>query len=422
MMSSSSKDLVISAVVALSTLMLAAYMDANEKFIEWAEQYEEFEVDELPVAAAAVAICLAWFAWRRWRELNEAQSALKLRLQQIEALSIAEQRGKESAIEKSQQLSLVGEMTEALLISSTRDEALRVFNSYACQLSQSNAGAVILRTEQGCDPIVTQWGDLSGRFGLLDFTSCWSHRSNKVYDTEMGFCERSCGCKAPRQLCMPVTNGADCHGVISVELVGLREDEAAAVTQALMPAAGVLAITLSNLNLRENLFHQSIRDPLTGLLNRRGWQEKVKFVNADKRFESPFSIITVDIDDFKQINDQLGHESGDRALRILSETIGENTRSVDLVCRLGGDEVLMLLPEMDSQQSIDKVALIARIFKRKCQQQFNCNTLAFSLSSGIASYPEDGADVHELVAQSDNYLYSAKYQGKDCIASGLTKE
>ncbi len=197
-------------------------------------------------------------------------------------------------------------MTEALLISESEEEAVRVFQSYACDLAQSNAGAVVLGGRNESSQTVCQWGGQSDRFEALEFEKCWSRRSNKIYDTEMGICERSCGGVPQRQLCVPVSNAADCYGVIAVELNGADEAQVANVSEALTPAASVLAITISNLGLRNDLFHQSIKDPLTGLLNRRGWQEKSKRIVVEDAKDPSLSIINIDIDDFKKINDRMG--------------------------------------------------------------------------------------------------------------------
>ncbi len=83
MLSNSSKDLMVALGFSLVALLLAAYFDANESFIEWSAQYEEIELDELPIAAAAIALAMAWFSWRRWRDLTLAQHALKQRLIEI---------------------------------------------------------------------------------------------------------------------------------------------------------------------------------------------------------------------------------------------------------------------------------------------------------------------------------------------------
>ncbi len=105
-------------------------------------------------------------------------------------------------------------------------------------------------------------------------------------------------------------------------------------------------------------------------------------------------------------------------LVILARIIEENTRSVDLACRLGGDEILLLLPEMNRKQAMDKAELIADLFKSQCRQQFGGDSVTFSLSSGVACCPDDGSTISELVARSDHYLYSAKHRGKNQIAAG----
>lgn len=422
-MTNSSKDLVIALISSLLALILAVTFDANERFIEWAEAYEHLEIDELPVAATALAIGFAWFSWRRWQDLLKIELTLKQRVKEIERLQIAEQEGKHEAIEKSHQLLLVGEMTESLLISDSEEEALRIFQSYAGKLIKPYSGAIIVKPNESQAPLVHQWGSNEKNYHSLDFEACWCYRSNRFYDTSMGFCTRSCNKSTSRQLCIPVSNMNNCHGVIAIELSDEHQDiSASEITEAVAPAASVLAITLSNLDLRNDLFHQSIKDPLTSLLNRRGWQERINTINNDPMPNSSFSVITLDIDNFKQINDKLGHEAGDQTLVILSTVINEATRSTDLACRLGGDEIVILLSDIVREQAIERALLIATNFKEKSQRYFSGKEIELSVSSGVASYPVDGIHLDELIVKSDSYLYSAKKHGKNRVAASLNAE
>lgn len=420
--SRTSKDLIVALVCSFVALSLAAYFDINESYIEWAEEYEEYELDELPVAAAAFAISFGWFSWRRWAELRLAQRTLEVKLQEIHALQLAEQQGKQYAVQKSHQLALVGEMTESLLISDSEVEALRIFNSYFDSFIEAESSAVIVKDVDSGDNIVSRWRSDSERFDALDFSTCWSHRSGKVYDTGMAFCERSCGICKSRQICIPVSNAGNCHGVIAVELSDSEERDAAILTETLVPAASVLAITLSSLSLRSDLFKQSIVDPLTGLYNRRGWQARVQAILDDLPVDTAFSVINIDVDHFKQVNDSLGHDAGDKTLILLAGVIRSCIRTMDLAARIGGDEILLLLPEMDNQQAVDKAQYIVQRFKEGCSRQFAEQSGLFSLSIGIVTYPDDGVNLDELVVRSDSFLYAAKQQGRGRIITDNGRE
>lgn len=406
------KDLAISIGVSLLALMLAAFFDANERFIAWAEQYEHLELDELPMAASIFAAALAWFAWRRWRETVEAQAVLQEKLSTIAKLQQAQYKSTERAIEKSNQLALVGEMTEAMLVAVSVEESLSIFQAYISEITKQRQGSCMLVENGTAHAITKQWHQAGDIIQAIDFSECWSHRSNKFYDSKMAFCSRSCNKGKFRQLCFPVSTGNHSHGVVTIT----AEDEEATelISQSVTPATSILAITLSNLDLRHDLFRQAIKDPLTGLLNRRGWQqESQQLMKNNKYLDMPFAVITIDIDNFKQINDNLGHEAGDKVLKTAASVIIENTRQGDTSCRLGGDELVVLLSNLSLEQAVARANSINLQFQQACAANFSNQSLSFSLSAGVACFPSDGDTIEQLIARSDACLYQAKQAGRN---------
>lgn len=415
-LSNQAKDLLISLVITVGAMFLAASFDVNEEFIEWAEEYEEYEVDELPMAAAALSLCFAWFAWRRWHEQKQHQRKLQSQLDDIELLQQAQAHSEQKAVARSAELMVVGQMAEKLMAATCVDDALMSFQQYFSELTGHRAAALMLNNSEHDDPIIKEWdNEQQGRSFDLQFA--WDQEdNNKVI---------SCGCStvidncSQQQLCLPIRTVDSYHGLICLALN--QEDEAEALSESIVPALNILALTLSNLSLRDDLVHQSIKDPLTGLLNRRGWQEKTKLFNYDNELaEHKLSIITLDIDHFKTINDTLGHDAGDLALKTLSEVISEYTRKEDLCCRLGGDEVALLLPGVELEQALIKANLINQSFKQKAGALLSSRAVQLSLSAGIASFPEDGDSIKCLLDKSDKYLYQAKQAGRDQTKSALS--
>ncbi|RMH51405.1 MAG: bifunctional diguanylate cyclase/phosphodiesterase [Zetaproteobacteria bacterium] len=172
----------------------------------------------------------------------------------------------------------------------------------------------------------------------------------------------------------------------------------------------VLSRTLAELE-----FH-SIHDPLTGLYNRRHFDEMLRYeVDRSERHRHHFSLLFLDSDDFKQINDGFGHPCGDQVLVELGGMMRAATRMGDLVVRLGGDEFAILLPETPVEGAR---ALAEKLRKRISHHRFTSpdgRQFQTSVSIGIAGYPRDGRNSRDLLAACDAALYRAKEGGKNSI-------
>ena len=166
------------------------------------------------------------------------------------------------------------------------------------------------------------------------------------------------------------------------------------------------------------------RDPLTGLYNRRHFDEalSLRFSEA-RRYGSELSCVMMDVDDFKSINDRLGHCVGDEVLVLLAQTIHQQLRSADVAARYGGDEVVILLPHTDDRQARVLCERISRAFSERCRKKRPGTdvTLSVGVSDLRGLDPTAGA---ELVESADQALYRAKRAGKRCIvtASAATSD
>lgn len=172
-----------------------------------------------------------------------------------------------------------------------------------------------------------------------------------------------------------------------------------------------LSMLLNNLSLIDQLKQISITDPLTGAYNYRYLVEYLhKEISRSNRFNLKFSLILIDIDDFKFINDRYGHLNGDYALTSLVDTIKENSRTIDVLSRYGGDEFVVVAPETDSRHALE---YCMRILKASPHLQFKNKRERIKLSMGIATYPDDGKDIKRLIRMADKRLYKAKEKGKN---------
>ena len=162
-------------------------------------------------------------------------------------------------------------------------------------------------------------------------------------------------------------------------------------------------------------------DPLTGLLNRRGFEEAFEIeVERARRIEAPLTLLVGDLDHFKKLNDRLGHPAGDRALELLGEALSAGVRRIDRVGRMGGEEFALILPETDEHEGY----VLAERLRTKIRENFAADIFPLTISFGVASYPRHGATTSALLKASDQALYTAKEFGRDCtvIYSAETAE
>lgn len=159
---------------------------------------------------------------------------------------------------------------------------------------------------------------------------------------------------------------------------------------------------------------ENITDPLTSLINRRGMQATLNEWEAERQ---PFSVIMCDIDHFKQVNDTFGHAVGDQVLQFVAKHMLESSREGDLVCRVGGEEFMLLLPNTDlslAKNAAERLRL--RIANDVCSSIGQAVTLSFGVSSWIPGQ----ASITEVVSNADHALYSAKKAGRNRVHDSAT--
>jgi diguanylate cyclase (GGDEF)-like protein len=149
-------------------------------------------------------------------------------------------------------------------------------------------------------------------------------------------------------------------------------------------------------------------DALTGLYNRRYWEPELeRYVELYKRYRHPFAILMLDFDNLKWVNDTFGHQAGDTALTHLATVMRMNIRDVDIPCRFGGDEFLILMPEAD-KNAIQMVGRRISESINKTRFKLGRSFASLQVSFGAAACPEDGTETEVLLQQADSCLYQAK--------------
>ncbi len=168
-------------------------------------------------------------------------------------------------------------------------------------------------------------------------------------------------------------------------------------------------------SLQDELREQALHDPLTNLYNRRYFHEILgRELSQSEREGKPLSLVMIDIDYFKQINDTFGHQVGDRVLVALAGILRSSTRTGDTAFRFGGEEFVIILPSMDSDIGLERAESLRKIFAELTIHTEDGDAKT-TLSAGIATWPTHALDAKRLLRKADKALYAAKDAGRNRI-------
>jgi diguanylate cyclase (GGDEF)-like protein len=173
-----------------------------------------------------------------------------------------------------------------------------------------------------------------------------------------------------------------------------------------------ISAAIQGAKIFEELNRLAITDPLTQLFNRRYIEEELrKEIERSKRYSRPLSVMVLDLDNFKIINDILGHQYGDEVLKKIGENLKKSCRKVDTVGRFGGDEFVIILPETNLEKSIKVANKIIKNLEKMEIKFPKGEKIYISISIGIASYPETSKDPEKILSLADSAMYNAKRLG-----------
>lgn len=159
-----------------------------------------------------------------------------------------------------------------------------------------------------------------------------------------------------------------------------------------------------------------IHDPLTDLLNKREFEKRLDHeVARARRYKKPVSLLMIDIDHFKKVNDKYGHQVGDIVLRLVSSIVNNQTRNVDHVARYGGEELVLVLPEVNKQAAVLKAEKVRQSIETEKFFYNESDHLRVTISIGVATFSEDADNDVDLIAAADKALYAAKRNGRNRV-------
>jgi diguanylate cyclase (GGDEF)-like protein len=342
------------------------------------------------------------------------------------------QAAKDALADRVRELNLLNRMGELLQASMTMDEAYRVIGALAAELFPRDTGAVFaLSPSRTAIEAMASWGPRPMDDLVFAPDQCWALRngqSHGVADAQSGVrCGHLPSPPPAAYVCTPLMAQGETLGVLYIgapTAEGMGSQGSGDAKRRLIEAvAAQLALGLANVKLREVLRSQSIRDPLTGLFNRRYMEETLeREVRRAERAGRPLALLILDVDEFKQHNDRFGHDAGDAVLRELGILLGQSLRREDVACRYGGDEFVLVLPDASletGRRRADEIQEAVRGLRLWHQGHL---VGPITVSMGLAAMPDNGRNRDALLAAADAALYRAKHDGRDRASLPASRE
>ncbi len=375
-------------------------------------------------------------------QLKRKNARLELEIvEHIELRKQLQQRTKELTVTNNRLTKTINELTqrnleiitlqqlgEFLQACESEEETFHVLISSCRRLFPADAGYISLMDDSmKMLRVVGSWGERSYKQLEFDQQRCWAVRRGKMHavqdpqitpicpHAEVGLDESS--------LCVPMTAHGQVLGMMHLLIRPGEAKQTEREQQQLFEAkqrlfvnmADRYAMSLIDLRLRETLKIQAIRDPLTGLYNRRHMEASFyREISRAQRHDVPLGVIMIDIDHFNVFNDTYGHDLGDKVLREIGAFVQGNIRDEDIACRYGGEEIIIILPGA-SLQNTHRRAEQLRIGIEGLAVEMYDEEHTVTASLGVALFPEHGANIKEVIRAADCALYKAKNNGRNRV-------
>jgi diguanylate cyclase (GGDEF)-like protein len=323
---------------------------------------------------------------------------------------------------RAKEIVLLTELSSVLQSCQAPNEIFAAVQNYAGFLFPEEAGALYLMNETR-DAVTRgpHWGELTSAATSFPLEDCWALRRGTTFPISPASQGLVCGHAACREthgsgyVCQPLVAQNHLMGLLYREACGPAFAEGA--DQLATMLAEQVSLALANLDLREQLRSQAIRDQLTGLYNRRFLEDALtRETGRAARSGEPVAVAILDVDHFKRINDTYGHEAGDAVLRELGQALLKTIRKTDIVGRFGGEEFLILLPGASVEVAQARaLAVLEAVRAMEVAIPNGAPLNHITASIGVAAMPLHVARGDALVAAADTALYQAKGQGRNRV-------
>ncbi|WP_086775451.1 sensor domain-containing diguanylate cyclase [Vibrio coralliirubri] len=289
-------------------------------------------------------------------------------------------------------------------------------------LGNVNGSVSLMRASR--NQLITQldWGETWPGSASFAPEECWSLRKGRAHQSNDDFHSLTCGhmheMENNQTLCIPLTAHGNTIGIMHLYF-GVGDIKIDPITEQLaFSVSEHLGLALANLSLQEKLRSQALSDPLTGLFNRRFFEQKLEEHSMNSATsEQPLSLLMLDLDHFKRFNDNFGHDAGDFVLKEISALLKQSVSEDEIACRLGGEELAVLLPHYSMQEATEFGQTLCDAVRSMHLEHKGLSLGQLGVSIGVATYPKPASDTESLVKMADNALYMAKDMGRSRVVN-----
>ena len=281
----------------------------------------------------------------------------------------------------------------------------------------SSAGSVL--SPETTAEVIGSWTGCQVPVMEFEPVDCWALRTGHPHMVSAGDSSAPCAHAAGVKnayLCIPILAQGETLGILHLQATDETPQLNTSELSFKTTFAAQVGLSIANIRLREALRTQSVRDPLTGLYNRRYLEEVLeREVRRAARATQSLGILMIDLDHFKTFNDTYGHDAGDAVLRETGLSLSRGIRAEDFVCRFGGEEFVVILPTANLEAACARAERLRVKIKELAIVHQGRSMGILTVSIGVAVFPEHGLSPKELMAAADAALYEAKRRGRDQV-------
>lgn len=322
--------------------------------------------------------------------------------------------------DRTQRATMLAKMGELLQSCVNNEEVFTAALGFAPKIFPTQRGAfALLNSGRNLAEVSSSWRDCRLPVSVFEPADCWALRTGHPHLVVAGDptapCAHAQGVNNT-YLCVPILAQGEALGIVHFQATDEAPVLADAEVSLKTTFASQVGLSVANIRLREALRTQSIRDPLTGLYNRRYLGEMLeRETRRAVRAAHGLGILMLDLDHFKKFNDTYGHDAGDTVLRETASFLMKSVRAEDIVCRYGGEEFVVILPMADLHASQARAERIRSRIRELAVLHQGQSVGVVTVSVGVAELPAHGTTPKELLEAADAALYRAKREGRDRV-------
>lgn len=352
---------------------------------------------------------------------NWLEKCINERTQEIRTANQKLEDAVQSLKHQRHEMVVLAEMGHLLQACGTVEEACKIVEDHIHRLFPGMSGALYLADgARKSFERVTAWGKGAELKAQFETDDCWAARNSRPHQVDgrnpATLCHHRHYEKTDWHLCLPMMAQGETVGLICLQAphdamneIGDNGRISDDRLQFYVMIADSLALAVANLRLRQTLQVQAVIDPLTGLYNRRYFDDILeRELSRAARSQTPLSLVMLDIDDFKRFNDTYGHSGGDALLQAVGEILQKHVRDSDIACRFGGDEFMLVLPGATAESASQRVRTLKDEIKAIADNGRGLGFGEIAISVGTAEYPRHAKDKRSLAAAADKALYESK--------------